>query len=137
MEIVVDTNVIISSLLKDGLTRRIILLSPFDMYTLSYAEEEIESNREELTRKSKLDDDSFKYTIRVLLSKINLIPLESIEPFRDRAIEIMREIDVNDAPFLALAIMLNSPIWSNDDHFKRQNAARVFTTREILPLFGI
>lgn len=34
MEIVVDTNVIISALLKDGLTRKIIFLAPFDMYTI-------------------------------------------------------------------------------------------------------
>jgi predicted nucleic acid-binding protein len=32
MEIVVDTNIMISALLRDGLTRKILLLSPFDIY---------------------------------------------------------------------------------------------------------
>ena len=41
MEIVVDTNVIISALLKDGLTRKIIFLAPFDMYTVPFTGLEI------------------------------------------------------------------------------------------------
>jgi len=48
MEIVVDTNIIISSLLKNGLTRRILLLSPFDMYTIAYAQGEIDAHKIEL-----------------------------------------------------------------------------------------
>jgi predicted nucleic acid-binding protein len=43
MEIVVDTNIMISALLKDNLTRRILLLSPFDMYTLAYAQKRSKS----------------------------------------------------------------------------------------------
>jgi predicted nucleic acid-binding protein len=49
---------------------------------------------------------------------------------------MMRDIDLDDSPFLALATMPNSPIWSNDGHFKRQKAVAVFTTKEILPLLG-
>jgi predicted nucleic acid-binding protein len=48
MEIVLDTNILISSLLKDGLTRKIIFLSPFDMFTVEYSRSEIEVHREEL-----------------------------------------------------------------------------------------
>jgi predicted nucleic acid-binding protein len=49
----------------------------------------------------------------------------------------MKDIDPDDSPFLALAMMLNAPIWSNDSHFKKQKAAPIFTTKEILPLLGI
>jgi len=41
MEIVLDTNILISSLLKDGLTRKIIFLSPFEMFTVEYSRSEI------------------------------------------------------------------------------------------------
>lgn len=37
MEIVVDTNVIISALLREGLTRKTLFLAPFKFYTLSNA----------------------------------------------------------------------------------------------------
>jgi predicted nucleic acid-binding protein len=49
----------------------------------------------------------------------------------------MMDIDIADSPFLTLAMLLDAPIWSNDAHFKRQNAARVLTTKHILPLLGI
>jgi predicted nucleic acid-binding protein len=136
MEIVVDTNIMISALLKDNLTRRILLLSPFDMYTLACAHDEIQKHKEELIHKSKLNNEQFDYLIQLLFSKMNFVPAEDIEPFKDSAITIMRDIDPDDSPFLALAMMLNAPIWSNDSHFKRQKAAPVFTTKEILPLLG-
>jgi predicted nucleic acid-binding protein len=136
MEIVVDTNIMISALLKDNLTRRILLLSPFDMYTLACAHDEIQKYKEELIHKSKLNNEQFDYLIQLLFSKMNFVPAEDIEPFKDSAITIMRDIDPDDSPSLALAMMLNAPIWSNDSHFKRQKAAPVFNTKEILPLLG-
>jgi predicted nucleic acid-binding protein len=107
MEIVLDTNILISSLLKNGLTRDLILLSPFEMHTFDY-----------------LRDFIFR--------KIDFATVDDIIPFRDKAIEIMREIDVDDSLFLALAMSLNCPIWSNDEHFKRQSSVKAFTTRELI-----
>ncbi|RLI81036.1 hypothetical protein DRP07_08175, partial [Archaeoglobales archaeon] len=52
MEIVVDTNIIISALLREGLTRRIIFLAPFEMYTVPFAKSEIKKHRNELLDKS-------------------------------------------------------------------------------------
>ena len=81
MEIVLDTNILISSLLKDGLTRKIIFLSPFGMYTVEHAKSEIEIHREELLLKSKLDEKSFDYLNDIIFSRINLVPMQEIEPF--------------------------------------------------------
>jgi len=47
MEIVVDTNVVISALLREGLTRKIIFLAPFDMYTVPFTRLEIEKHEAE------------------------------------------------------------------------------------------
>jgi len=134
MEIVLDTNILISSLLRNGLTRDIISLSPFKMYTVVYAKFEIEKHKDELLSKSKLDEKSFDYLKEFIFGKINFIPLEDLAPFKDRAIEVMYEIDINDSPFLALAMSLNCPIWSNDRHFKRQDAVNAYTTRELMNL---
>ena len=48
MEIVLDTNILISSLLRNGLTRDILSLSPLKMYTVEYANFEIEKHKDEL-----------------------------------------------------------------------------------------
>jgi predicted nucleic acid-binding protein len=132
MEIVLDTNILISSLLKDGLTRDLILLSPFNMYTIELSKIEIENHKEELLLKSKLDEISFDYLRNFIFRKVNFASLEDIIPFKDRAIEIMSEIDIDDSLFLALAMSLNCPIWSNDAHFKRQSYVKSLTTRELI-----
>jgi predicted nucleic acid-binding protein len=132
MEIVIDTNIIIAALLKEGLTRKIIFLSPLDMCTVPHAKSEIEEQREELLNKSKLDIESFKSLTDVIFMKINVVPLDVFEPCKEKAIEIMRDIDIDDSPFLALAMALNCSIWSNDGHFKKQDVVNVYTTNKIL-----
>ncbi|MFA6373331.1 MAG: PIN domain-containing protein, partial [Methanothrix sp.] len=129
-----DTNILISSLLRNGLTRDIISVSPFKMYTVLYAKIEMEKHKDELLSKSKLDEKSFGYLKEFIFGKINFIPLEDLAPFKDKAIEVMHDIDIDDSPFLALAMSLNCPIWSNDGHFKRQDVVKAFTTRELMNL---
>jgi predicted nucleic acid-binding protein len=106
------------------------------MCTLACAKDELQKHKKELIPKSKLNNEQFDYLIQLLFSKMNFVPDEDIEPFKDSAITIMKDIDLDDSPFLALAMMLNAPIWSNDRHFKRQKVAAIFTTKEILPLLG-
>lgn len=38
------------------------------------------------------------------------------------------------SPFMALALYLGYPIWSNDDHFKQQNIVKTYTTEELMKL---
>jgi len=40
--------------------------------------------------------------------------------------------DINDVPYLALALKLNCPVWSNDRKLKNQNAVRIYSTQEII-----
>lgn len=134
MEIVLDTNVIISSLLRNGLTRKIIFLSPLEMHTVDYAKIEIEAHKKELLHKSKLDERSLNYLSEFIFSKIDFVSLENIEPFKNKAEEIMGKVDIDDSFFLALAMSLNCPVWSNDVHLKKQNIIKVYTTKELLDL---
>jgi len=134
MEIVVDTNVIISALLKEGLTRKIIFLAPFEMYTVPFAKSEIEKHKDKLLDKSGLDDESFRYLLDLIFSRIHVADVNILEPFKEKAIEIMKNIDINDSPFIALAMALNCPIWSNDRGLREQSVVKVYTSREILEL---
>jgi predicted nucleic acid-binding protein len=102
------------------------------MHTVELSKIEIEKHKEELLLKSKLDEKSFDYLRDFIFRKIDFATVDDITPFKDKAIEIMREIDVDDSLFLALAMSLNCPIWSNDEHFKRQSSVKAFTTRELI-----
>jgi predicted nucleic acid-binding protein len=43
----------------------------------------------------------------------------------------MKSIDPNDAKFLALALKLKVPIWSEDKHLKCRQLVFVFTSKDI------
>jgi predicted nucleic acid-binding protein len=137
MEIVLDTNVLIASLLKNGLTRKIIFLSPFKMYTAEYAKIEIEIHKKEILCKSKLNEQSLNYLSNIIFSRIDFISSDHMEPFKGKAKEIMQDIDIDDSFLVALAMSLNCPVWSNDTHMKKQSVVKVYTTNEIMDFLKI
>ena len=75
------------------MTRRILLLALFEMHTVPFARQEIEKHKGELLRKSGLDYESFDYLLDHIFDKINVADREVLEPFRKRAIEILKDID--------------------------------------------
>ncbi|PIU22880.1 MAG: hypothetical protein COT13_06040 [Chloroflexi bacterium CG08_land_8_20_14_0_20_45_12] len=134
MEVVVNTSIIISALLKEGLTRKMIFFSPFELYSLPYAREEIEKHRTELITKSKLDENAYQYLLDSIFSKLRIVEADALKPYESKAVEVMKDIDIGDSPFIALALYLDCPIWSNDGHFKHQNIIKTYTTEELLRL---
>lgn len=47
--------------------------------------------------------------------------------------EIMKNIDINDAPILAYALAIrNQGIWTEDKHFEKQDKARMWKSIELL-----
>lgn len=78
--------IVVAALLRDGLTRRILLLAPFEIF----AKQEIEKHKGELLHKSGLDEDSFDYLLDLIFAKINVVDREVLEPFRKRASEILK-----------------------------------------------
>ena len=134
MKIIVDTNIIISALVKDGLTRKFLFFAPFDFYTVDHAKSEIYKHINELIIKSKISEEAFQYLLDLIFNEIQMVELDIIEPYKEKAVEIMKIIDINDAPFIALALYLNSPIWSNDKHMKQQNIIKIYQTEEMIKL---
>ncbi len=53
-----------------------------------------------------------------------------------RAKEMMHDVDPDDVDLLALALKLDAPIWSNDDHFKNLPLKR-YTTAQLLKALGV
>jgi predicted nucleic acid-binding protein len=53
-----------------------------------------------------------------------------------KAVEIMEYIDVNDSPYLALAMSFkNDGIWTEDTDFEKQTTIKVWKTKDLLTLF--
>ena len=77
------------------------------------------------------------YLFYLLQKHTKIVKQEVYQPKMQLAEQTMKEIDVTDSPFLALALALDIPIWTNDGHFKRQNLIDVYTTNELLELLQL
>ncbi len=135
MKVIVDTNILISALIKNSTTRKIIMESGLRFYYPSIAMQEIEKYKTIILEKSGLSNRSYHEILEAILNYIILVPQEIITPFVKEAERIMGNIDKKDVIFIALALAIsNNGIWSEDGDFKKQNMIRVWTTKEILGL---
>ena|SRR3989344_9611815 len=134
--IVIDTNIIISALIKDSATRKIIVESALQFAYPEPSLQEIIKYKSYILEKSGYSKSTFDSILNKLLEYINLIPLSIIGPKLNRAKKEMESIDVKDAIFLALALVLdNAAIWSDDTDFEKQKSVRVLKTRDMVKMF--
>ena len=134
MNIVLDTNVFISCLLSNSLSRFLLSSKNVVFFIAEYSLEEINEHRLELIEKFG-EEREFDEILSFLLSKLRIVKNDEIKSFKEQAKEIMDLIDKDDTPVIAVALAINADgIWSFDSHFKRQNRIRVFETNEILRL---
>jgi predicted nucleic acid-binding protein len=133
MKLVLDSNILFSAILKNSTTRNILVSEEFELFLSEYALLEIDNHRQFLLDKTKLSESAFTTTLNMLLERTKIIADETLVPYLERAGEIMKGIDLDDAPFIALALSFpNDGIWSNDKDLRRQTTIRAWTTEELL-----
>ena len=131
MNLVIDTNIIISALIKDSLTRALILNTKYNLIFPSFIFEEIKNHKKEIVKKSKLSDEEFDILFSTLINYVKIIPIDKIVPFKKTAYEIIGKIDEDDVIFIATALAYNAQIWSDDKDFQKQDRIQILTTKEI------
>jgi len=71
MRLIVDTSILISSLLKDSITREILLLPMMRFYLPEFALEEIENKKSKISRLSGLSPDEIDIILDLMLDNIS------------------------------------------------------------------
>ncbi|MCZ7380579.1 MAG: PIN domain-containing protein [Candidatus Methanoperedens sp.] len=137
MKLVLDSNIIFSALIKKSTTRNIILSDVFELHAPEYIFSEITKHKELLLKKSKMNEGDFDALLLLLQKHIQLVQKEKYNEKMAPAEDILKDIDVTDSPFLALALALNCKIWSNDRHFKQQDKVGACTTKELTKTINI
>jgi predicted nucleic acid-binding protein len=135
MNLVIDTNIFMSALIKDGLTRRIIFETDFTLLFPEFEFDEIFNHKKEIIKKSKLTEPELNTLLLTLLRRVRIIRAKRIMGFRERARRIIGHIDKDDVTFVATALAFNCAIWSDDNHFQMQKEIRIYATREIIEKF--
>ena len=139
MKVVVDTNIIFSGILSPEGTISDLLLNSteaFDFYAPSLVLEELKKHHTKLLQLSGLSDDDLEFLKRILFRKIDLIDIETFSKTTwEKAIELTGDIDEFDAPFVALSMALDAPLWTGDkkliNGLKAKGIDWLFTTEEM------
>lgn len=78
MKLIVDTNVLISALVKKSTVRELLLNPLFEFYVLEYCIEEIERHVGEISKRSGLSIENVYLLLGVLLASVQVVPAERI-----------------------------------------------------------
>ncbi len=100
-----------------------------------YTFAEISKHTDLIKKKAKLTSNDLQYVIDMLFTRITIYPKEEYADCYIKATEIMKDIDPDDAPFLALAMKTKfDGIWSEDKGFQKQNHVKIYTTKELFKI---
>lgn len=133
MELVVDANILVAGFLRAAVTRELLLDERLTLLTPEYAL--VETQRVLLTSRlqrkfGKLSPEQVKLALADITSRIQVLPETAYRMHLPAAKQ--HAPDPADVPYLALALHLKLPLWSNDAALKTQPAVPVYSTKELL-----
>lgn len=137
MELVVDANILLSSFLKEAVTRELLLDSRLTLFAPEYLIFETSRHIQrsaDLRKRIRLTNDGLQELFIILTRNIQIIPYRSYKTHWTEALLLAPHKE--DVPYLALAVLLSVPIWSNDKGFKKQSRVTIYSTFELVKLLG-
>jgi len=135
VKLIVDTSVLIAALMKKSTVRELLLNPLFEFYVPEYCIEEIERHVGEISERSGLSVENVYLLLGVLLASVQVVPAERFSKRIKEAEKIMDKIDMDDVPFIALALSFpNDGVWTEDRHFLKQRRVKVWRTRDLLKM---
>ncbi|MBE0524772.1 MAG: PIN domain-containing protein [Methanosarcinales archaeon] len=138
MRLVIDTNIIISSLISNSVRRSILLNSGYEFISPEYTYTEIINHIDLIEKKAQITSKELQYAMDILFSNIKIYPKEEYIECYPEAKKIMSDIDPDDVPFLALAMKAQvDGIWSEDKGFLKQDRVRIYTTKDLVEFIGL
>ena len=133
MDLVIDANILFAALIKESVTKELILSNGINLFAPEFLFEEFYKYKEEILKKTNRSLEEFDEIFMILTNIITLIPEEEFGLFLEKAKSISP--DENDSVYFALALKLNCAIWSNDKKLKNQDKIRVYSTQDLIEIF--
>lgn len=135
MKIVVDVNIILSALIRDSITSKIILKSKLNLYFPKPSLDKIKKYEKHILKKSGLNEASYTCILTDLFKYVQLLSADEIKQNWDEAKRVMEHIDEEDVVFIAAALSLKDAIiWLDDSDFEKQNKIKIVKTRDMINL---
>lgn len=135
MRLVLDNNIFFSLMNPKSINSYLFSLGKIRFIAPEFLKSELEEHKSECIAKSELSEHEFEIRQREVEEEIEFVKLSEYKSFLKEA--LVSVSDVDDAPYIALALSIKSSIWSNDEHFKQQSLIKVVTTEKLIKfLFG-
>ncbi|MBN2250593.1 MAG: PIN domain-containing protein [Candidatus Altiarchaeota archaeon] len=131
MKLVADANILFSIAKPDSAANDIMERYALRLYSPDYVLSELKEHRGELEKKTGIP---FGEIILSLKEKITFIETAAYRHLLKKALNNLK--DPEDALYLALALTLKCPVWSNDRHLKDQKLVPALTTKELIEILG-
>jgi predicted nucleic acid-binding protein len=144
VNLVVDTNILISCLLKPEGRVSELFFHPLhrpDLFAPERMLSELSKHRPKIIKLAGLPEDRMAALEELLISRISIVSNSSIaSPVWERAYDLVKDIDEDDDQFVALALHLNCPLWTGDkklvNGLRRKNFKLLITSDELKKKLG-
>jgi predicted nucleic acid-binding protein len=143
MKIIVDTNIVFSAILNSSSTIGKVLMQSkkhFQFYTCDFLRVELVKHKKKLLSLTKLSEDELFELENLVTENISFIN-ESLIPTKTiiAAESLLKNIDIKDTPFVALAVHLDATLWTGDSKLitglKRKKFYNVASTSELVIIY--
>ena len=134
MKLVVNSNRIIAALIKDSASRMIINHLNAELISIDFSDKEIEKYKPTILNKAQINEYEFQIILEKIKEKLVILEDKIILTKMEEAKGIMDKIDPDDTPFIAAALATESDIWSDDEHFQKQNKIKIWKTKDLVGL---
>ncbi len=130
MNLVIDANILFAALIKNNITRFLLFREDINLYAPEFIFVEVNKYLKDIAAKSGKTTEEVLQVLEVLMRRVTLILESEIISYINYAGKISP--DIKDVPYLALALKLNCPLWSNDSKLKIQKIVSIYSTEELL-----
>ena len=134
MLLVADANILFSFFDAKSKARKLLLLKDVELFSPRFLLKELVEHKEEIEEKFGLSEGQFSLELKLIETNVKLVPLKEFEDFVEKVKALSSDTD--DLQYLALALKLNLPLWSNDKELKKQSVIKVFSTKELIEILG-
>ncbi len=142
MKVVVDSNIVFSAMLNPESSIGDIILNSqdtFSFYACEYLREEINDHKDKIIKLTGYSEREYAEVAFLIYKQVDFFS-ESTIPFEfwQKAADLVRDIDMDDIPFVALALFLDLKLWTGDKlligGLTKKGFMNILTTQEILQL---
>ena len=138
MKLVIDANILFT-FFWPGSALRQMLNKEAKLYSPAFAIQEINEHKKGIIRRTRNTTTSFQKLVEEIKLQIELVHLQAYATCFDQVCAFIKHFPtqeqdkfLKDADYLALALYLKCPLWTNDFFLKKQKFVRIITTRDVL-----